>query len=1121
MRNFKKYSGFIDDRMTAYDQNFLENKLDQILDQVSNRTYISWEKSHEFVVARIPAQSMQSFMEMKNVGYFDTDSNEAYVSVWQIFIQGSDFDIDKAYIMGHGFNKAGHYETANDIFDFHSKEALDIIEQMPIPSDIEIKEVEPGKNITDISNEFTQFVKTNGLDNFEDTSKFTPETLQLISNVLNKILKKTNVSINYKATEGETITPEMQVEFDTYKQAFLNLLNKYNTSKRYADKKFSIPNSVVAGIKQIISSPTNQIFANKPVDIGPLHAGADAAFRLKQDRIKTLSDALLAEAVDKELTEEYKNTIEAIYKLNLVNTSKIKTVKEGVAEAKRIDKLRNTLSAHDVLSFFKQQQDASVGKTDVGIGANGLKVMFALANYYNDYYKSLYHEEATDNTGVTLDILKDKTGKQVDFNTDPKWFKKTFNMGEPLGTVIKTTIADVNITQDLIDQIVSNYGLHDLESQLQIILDGEAALHASGMVSGATDNAKELIMAKINAIEDLTSMHLYMMTLGFTSQEVAMYMNSDLATHLVDKINSTNIFGGKTDVFIASEIQKYAKENPSQQSVAETFLDIYEGSKEMANLAGILKINQRTSADIESLFLYLSKINKAMYLREDDVLGKSLIGLQNGKDINKLVKEIQKAHPNTLSEEYIKDVLQRASDIEVEFINSKGLTEKKRVSMIGGQFDVRYYVYPGKINDTYRKLATEYYNLFKNTINVFDVIDNSVHFKAMIEGLSATHNKSLITSKKYNFIFNTAIDVIREKSAALFLNNNKEKGGNIKTFLGNPALFIDTSEREVNRLLRGYDGFLIGHWLKQEDTNHFKFNVKALLNQAGEKSIEMFTDNSAKTIAYGKTNPHTVKITTDSDDFVVDLTTDYGIANFKRIMENLILPILQSSKKSGLGEMFRLKSVKNPFGIYTSQIVSVFGLSSLDSEVNLAKYQEILNHFNEVDYKVEHEKRITNNDNKIIPYQDLLYMYNLIVNNEAYGDNRLTALLQDYMKDPTSIAYKYLNYSREVDLRHKDIFEINVDPTIKNGNEKVTVLDKLQDSQKNDIVFLALQNKGFLNMKRLNDHKVRGISLENSDFIINTFMDVTENKDIKKYEQFMSLLSLVRDSNLLIHFKCD
>ena len=65
--------------------------------------YASWEKSLYFSSARIPAQSMQSFMPMKNVAYFNSenDSNDAYVSVWQIFLQGSDFDIDKAYNIGY------------------------------------------------------------------------------------------------------------------------------------------------------------------------------------------------------------------------------------------------------------------------------------------------------------------------------------------------------------------------------------------------------------------------------------------------------------------------------------------------------------------------------------------------------------------------------------------------------------------------------------------------------------------------------------------------------------------------------------------------------------------------------------------------------------------------------------------------------------------------------------------------------------------------------------------------------------------------------------------------------------------------------------------------------------
>jgi hypothetical protein len=254
-------------------------------------------------------------------------------------------------------------------------------------------------------------------------------------------------------------------------------------------------------------------------------------------------------------------------------------------------------------------------------------------------------------------------------------------------------------------------------------------------------------------------------------------------------------------------LETYIKNNPVNELIARTFLDIYEGSKEFSNLAGILKINQKVNADVENLFLFLNKINKDMYTRENIVLGKSLIKLQKGIEIEDMAKKIIAAHPNNISLEHVMDVLSRASNIKVNYINAEGVTESKMTSMVGGKFDVRYYIYPG--NTEYKKMAIEYYNLFKNTINVFDVLENSPHFKAMVEGLSATHNKALIVSKKYNFIFNTAVDIINSKSSDLF-SNNKNSNSAVKSLFGNPALPIEITDREIARLLRGYDGFLVG-----------------------------------------------------------------------------------------------------------------------------------------------------------------------------------------------------------------------------------------------------------------------------------------------------------------------
>jgi len=46
-------------------------------------------------------------MNMRQVGYTEEGSNLAYVSHWQTWLQGSDYDIDKAYIMGLAFDDNG------------------------------------------------------------------------------------------------------------------------------------------------------------------------------------------------------------------------------------------------------------------------------------------------------------------------------------------------------------------------------------------------------------------------------------------------------------------------------------------------------------------------------------------------------------------------------------------------------------------------------------------------------------------------------------------------------------------------------------------------------------------------------------------------------------------------------------------------------------------------------------------------------------------------------------------------------------------------------------------------------------------------------------------------------
>ena len=69
-----------------------KNLLDDFLKKEAHKRYISFLDSQNFIAARIPAQSLQSFMTMKNIAWTENSTNMAYVSHFQTYLQGSKFN---------------------------------------------------------------------------------------------------------------------------------------------------------------------------------------------------------------------------------------------------------------------------------------------------------------------------------------------------------------------------------------------------------------------------------------------------------------------------------------------------------------------------------------------------------------------------------------------------------------------------------------------------------------------------------------------------------------------------------------------------------------------------------------------------------------------------------------------------------------------------------------------------------------------------------------------------------------------------------------------------------------------------------------------------------------------
>ena len=61
-------------------------------------------------------------------------TNDVYVSIHQIFLQGSDFDIDKAYILGNGYSNRGKIDLWTNLSNYSNTDQLTALMNLPVPN---------------------------------------------------------------------------------------------------------------------------------------------------------------------------------------------------------------------------------------------------------------------------------------------------------------------------------------------------------------------------------------------------------------------------------------------------------------------------------------------------------------------------------------------------------------------------------------------------------------------------------------------------------------------------------------------------------------------------------------------------------------------------------------------------------------------------------------------------------------------------------------------------------------------------------------------------------------------------------------------------------------------------
>jgi hypothetical protein len=165
-----------------------------------------------------------------------------------------------------------------------------------------------------------------------------------------------------------------------------------------------------------------------------------------------------------------------------------------------------------------------VGKNVISIAANGEKVWF------NAYY-------------YWTKLLKEGKASRLQFNTNLKRVAGRAKLSNKKLDQLSKEGKTTNILPDLnpYDKEIKNALLNEFGVTLG---DSEYAYVdqlISQLLSAATDNAKELILAKINAGNNFARMYVYLIMTGYNFDDIVSFMISPVS-EFIDSMSNPNMF---------------------------------------------------------------------------------------------------------------------------------------------------------------------------------------------------------------------------------------------------------------------------------------------------------------------------------------------------------------------------------------------------------------------------------------------------------------------------------------------------------------------------------------------------------------------------------------------------
>lgn len=1027
----------------------------------------SFNEALKVIAARIPAQSMQSFMNMKIASFIDTDTNIVYTPIEMLIYEGSDFDIDKIYVMNSSIGDNGVYINWSPYFMWETTDLFNKSKELPLPN---------GKTYT-VDESGIDVSEYNDLESLYEGKQYSV-FLDRLAEMLEKI-KETNI------VSGAS-------------DYLLNIINTHN--KFQYNKNEGVKNKIFNNMFKVGADPRNFLAETATLTIDPAREAASKSTAGRFGEVSSNENpgakmvAQKENAVGKSSIGAFANGIKAFSSLLVFYQDNLSKVVPMAKQA--LDNFLATISVNlgvepELDVVLSRLEELSLSEL-INSGLSEEEAKLVLEARKEDFRQS---DKSMEHLNLLVELLKLSDTANVEkyelklkgsssytaYDSEGKPFEIKFT---PTLPNLNLSAADGSAISELVDKIKKGGLQEEVYETLGV------------MLNISTDNAKELVLKKINASGDLAKVYIYLISSGVPFTTITKFMTSsvislvnnkaqrslfneeskysninraikfyqegaDIADYVgKDFVNSViNVLNTKIDSQIptkAAEFKKFIKDSGSDYLY--TLIDKITEHESDFSVTASRVLSQD---EIEQLREIADELGEEGFVanRRDFKQTAFLVNRFLTESINRKnqLATIKGDINNTL--ELLNNLVEGGDEIS-EYSQWCGLNQglktlrndfynfiKRREDFIksktGKNFDLIQFIK----DPEYRQHQINLYEKSKTTFNVLAAISSSPHFSKMYQALAL--NEDILNTFSYKYrTFSKMADLLVHRG------------------------IVKTIKPDTMRVIKRF--------VDDVTISEFFDNLSFEIPMVGEVLPYYNADGS----------------TSKREEEVLQLNDVFGRASFKRIMENYIIPELQNKYPTNrfLSDLM-FGYTKTSFGVRDFLKLPI-DLNNISSEMNENLFNDYVSGFNSI-------KDDTYNNVRI---EDLFFAYNLLVSNNGFGPNTMTRIFEDAIKSSpkNSIISKFTEF--EANLPNMDI---NID------EDDLLIRFAGETGSGFDVQYVAGKKVIY------HDGKVQDLFIENNPTSLFFRDGVSRVYKIKADNIYVKFMNLFADNKLDIKLTCD